>query len=77
MLLDATHVTTLCLYVCGSQPSTPLQDDEGVLQKLEAAIARGPDPELDALTKCTGCKACGHEGNRKNRINTHSGEAAS
>jgi hypothetical protein len=30
---------------------TWLQDDETVLQKLEAALAAGPDPELDALTK--------------------------
>lgn len=45
-----------------------------MLQRLEAALAAGPDPELDALTKCTGCKACGHEGNRKNRINSHSGD---
>lgn len=51
-----------------------VQDDELVLQKLEAAIARGPDPELEALIKCTGCKTCGHEGNRKNRINAHSGQ---
>lgn len=58
-----------CLLVCWC-----VQDDELVLQKLEAAIARGPDPELEALTKCTGCKVCGHEGNRKNRINAHSGE---
>jgi hypothetical protein len=28
-----------------------VQDDEAVLQKLEAALAAGPDPELDALTK--------------------------
>ncbi|KAF6255043.1 PIN domain-like protein [Scenedesmus sp. NREL 46B-D3] len=27
------------------------EDDEAVLQKLEAALAAGPDPELDALTK--------------------------
>jgi hypothetical protein len=53
------------------------QDDERVLQKLEAAIACGPDPELNALSKCTGCKVCGHEGNRKSRINTHSGEGQS
>jgi len=44
-----------------------------VLQRLEAAIAAGPDPDLDALTKCTGCRACGHEGGRKGRINAHSG----
>lgn len=50
-----------------------MQDDELVLQRLEAAVARGPDPELEALTKCTGCKACGHEGNRKNKIQAHSG----
>jgi hypothetical protein len=28
-----------------------VQDDEAVLQKLEAALAAGPDPELDVLTK--------------------------
>jgi hypothetical protein len=28
-----------------------VQDDEAVLQKLEAALAAGPDAELDALTK--------------------------
>lgn len=49
------------------------QDDELVLQRLEAAIAAGPDPELDALTKCTGCRVCGHEGGRKSKINAHSG----
>ncbi|WIA12096.1 hypothetical protein OEZ85_012172 [Tetradesmus obliquus] len=48
------------------------EDDEAVLQKLEAMLEAGPDPELDALTKCTGCKACGHEGGMKSRIAQHS-----
>lgn len=30
------------------------QDDATVLQSLQEALAAGPDPELDALTKCTG-----------------------
>lgn len=33
---------------------------------------RPPDPDLLAITKCTGCQACGHEGNRINRIKRHS-----
>ncbi|KFM26231.1 Flap endonuclease GEN-like protein 1 [Auxenochlorella protothecoides] len=40
-------------------------DDSGVLEALEALVARPPDAELAALTKCTGCKRCGHEGGRK------------
>jgi hypothetical protein len=43
-----------------------------VTERLTAAVAAGPDPELDALTKCTGCKACGHEGGRKGCIKVHS-----
>jgi hypothetical protein len=73
----AKHTSTLipiCLRMCTY--ATTLQDDEVVLQKLEAAIARGPLPELDALTHCTGCKACGHEGGRKSKIKNHSGAAA-
>lgn len=34
-------------FVCG----VFVQDDEAVLQKLEAMLEAGPDPELDALTK--------------------------
>jgi hypothetical protein len=32
----------------------PPKSDEGVLEALQRALAAGPDPELDALTKCTG-----------------------
>eukprot|EP00878_Enallax_costatus_P013056 GHUV01013642.1.p1 GENE.GHUV01013642.1~~GHUV01013642.1.p1 ORF type:complete len:422 (+),score=113.94 GHUV01013642.1:479-1744(+) len=47
------------------------EDDDTVIQKLEAALAAGPNAELDALTKCTGCKACGHEGGTKGRLKQH------
>jgi len=42
-----------------------------VLEALERAVAAGSDPSLDALTQCTGCKCCGHEGGRKGSIKTH------
>ncbi|KAL6777267.1 XPG3 [Auxenochlorella protothecoides x Auxenochlorella symbiontica] len=47
------------------------QDDSGVLEALEALVARPPDAELAALTKCTGCKRCGHEGGRKGAVARH------
>ncbi|KAI8470266.1 MAG: hypothetical protein J3K34DRAFT_510633 [Monoraphidium minutum] len=50
------------------------EDDADVLGLLQAALARGPDPRLDALTKCTGCKCCGHEGGRKGHIKRHGKE---
>ncbi|RMZ56870.1 hypothetical protein APUTEX25_002959 [Auxenochlorella protothecoides] len=46
-------------------------DDSGVLEALEALVARPPDAELAALTKCTGCKRCGHEGGRKGAVARH------
>lgn len=52
---------------------THMQDDDLVLQRLQSALAAGPDPALDALTKCTGCAACGHEGGLKGKIKKHSG----
>jgi hypothetical protein len=47
------------------------QDDSGVLEALAAAVAAGPDPELEALTGCTGCRTCNHEGGRKGRVKSH------
>ena len=49
----------------------PTQTDAGVLDALDLAVAAGSDPALDALTQCTGCKCCGHEGGRKGSIKTH------
>ncbi|KAG2492199.1 hypothetical protein HYH03_009446 [Edaphochlamys debaryana] len=37
------------------------EDDAHVLPQLLAYLQTGPDPRITALTKCTGCKTCGHE----------------
>ncbi|GLC45267.1 hypothetical protein PLESTB_000718600 [Pleodorina starrii] len=37
------------------------QDDNQVLPELLRYLETGPDPRVTALTKCTGCKTCGHE----------------
>ena len=42
-----------------------------MLDLLQAALSAGPRPDLDALTSCTGCRQCGHEGGRKSRIKAH------
>jgi hypothetical protein len=51
-----------------SQPQpSPLsrpQDDSQVLLRLALALRQGPDPELERLTKCTGCRACKHDSGR-------------
>lgn len=46
-------------------------DDAGVLDALQRALAAGPDAALDALTHCTGCKRCGHDGGRKGAVKAH------
>ncbi|KAK9866620.1 hypothetical protein WJX84_011606 [Apatococcus fuscideae] len=50
------------------------QDDEGVLQRLQSWLAGNPDDYLQQLSDggCTGCKRCGHPGNRKSRLAKHS-----
>lgn len=47
------------------------QDDHQLLAALQSALEAGPDPALEALSSCTGCKTCGHEGSRKARVARH------
>ncbi|GIL82676.1 hypothetical protein Vretifemale_11582 [Volvox reticuliferus] len=37
------------------------EDDSQVIPELLKFLETGPDPRVTALTKCTGCKTCGHE----------------
>lgn len=48
-----------------------VQNDMHVIQQLQDAVSAGPDAALDALTKCTGCKCCGHEGGLKSKRQQH------
>jgi len=45
--------------------------DEGVCRALAEALERGPDPALAALTKCTGCRTCGHESGGRGAVARH------
>jgi transcription elongation factor Elf1 len=45
--------------------------DEDVPRALAEALDRGPDPTLAALTKCTGCRTCGHESGGQGSIKQH------
>lgn len=42
-----------------------------VIADLLSRIQAGGDASLDALTSCTGCKTCGHEGGGKARKPKH------
>ncbi|GAX82977.1 hypothetical protein CEUSTIGMA_g10404.t1 [Chlamydomonas eustigma] len=48
------------------------KDDSNILQVLAAALERGPDPRLMAMTACTGCKNCGHESAGRGKCKQHS-----
>ncbi|KAK9836481.1 hypothetical protein WJX74_001392 [Apatococcus lobatus] len=50
------------------------EDDKGVLDRLQAWLEQSPDDYLQQLSDggCTGCKRCGHPGNRKSRLAKHS-----
>ncbi|GLI67429.1 hypothetical protein VaNZ11_011625 [Volvox africanus] len=37
------------------------EDDGQVIPELLKFLETGPDPRVTALSKCTGCKTCGHE----------------
>lgn len=42
-----------------------------MLLELAHALARGPDSELEALKKCTGCAACGHDSGTRSSCKCH------
>ncbi|CAL8471936.1 g11478 [Coccomyxa elongata] len=50
------------------------QSDADVLEDLADLLAQSPEEHADVLShdKCTGCKRCKHEGNRKTSIKNHS-----
>ncbi|GAB4815602.1 hypothetical protein N2152v2_002648, partial [Parachlorella kessleri] len=47
------------------------QDDSQVLQRLAQLLQAAPNTALLAITKCTGCQQCGHEGGRKGKVKRH------
>eukprot|EP00884_Botryococcus_braunii_P004061 jgi/Botrbrau1/13656/Bobra.0292s0006.1 len=47
------------------------QSDEGVVEKLVDLLEAGTPDSEDLPTKCTGCKRCGHEGNRTGSVAHH------
>lgn len=48
-----------------------LQNDEGIIDLFEALLAADPDVTLLSLSKCTGCKRCGHESGRAGAVAHH------
>lgn len=48
-------------------------DDVAILDAFHALLARPPDRAMLALTHCTGCARCGHEGGRKSKVKAHTG----
>jgi hypothetical protein len=57
------HVVQKHLYLPriaqGALPDGAPLTDEGLEQDFLQQLDAGPDPAVQALTKCTGCKRCG------------------
>jgi hypothetical protein len=62
---DALALTAVRALLAGQE------SDEGLSRALAEALERGPDPALAALTKCTGCRTCGHESGGQGSIKRH------